>query len=181
MTLPIISAEQARTYLAQGGVLVDVREADEHARERVPGVRHMPLSRLEEAELNVEAGKPVLFHCKSGMRTQGAAGKLAEKVGPECEAFIVEGGIDALKKAGVATSVDASQPLELQRQVQIGAGSLALVGTLLGLLFSPWFFAIPAFVGAGLMFAGLTGFCGMARILVRAPWNAPLRADSQQR
>jgi hypothetical protein len=55
--------------------------------------------------------------------------------------------------------------------VQIGAGSLAVVGTLLGLFVSPWFFAVPAFVGAGLITAGLTGFCGMARILMRAPWN----------
>jgi hypothetical protein len=55
--------------------------------------------------------------------------------------------------------------------VQIGAGSLGFFGTLLGLLVSPWFFAIPLFVGAGLMTAGITGFCGMARLLVHAPWN----------
>jgi hypothetical protein len=54
--------------------------------------------------------------------------------------------------------------------VQIGAGGLALLGTILGLSISPWFFAIPLFVGAGLLFAGLTGFCGMAA-LERAPWN----------
>jgi hypothetical protein len=61
--------------------------------------------------------------------------------------------------------------LELQRQVQIGAGSLALAGTLLGILLSPWFFVVPAFVGAGLITAGVTGFCGMAHVLMRAPWN----------
>jgi hypothetical protein len=66
---------------------------------------------------------------------------------------------------------DRRQPLELQRQVQIGAGSLVLIGTLLGLFVSSWFFAVPAFVGAGLITAGLTGFCGMARVLLRAPWN----------
>jgi hypothetical protein len=66
---------------------------------------------------------------------------------------------------------DRHQPLELQRQVQIGAGTLAFVGTLLGLFVSSWFFAVPAFVGAGLITAGVTGFCGMARILMRAPWN----------
>jgi hypothetical protein len=59
----------------------------------------------------------------------------------------------------------------MQRQVQIGAGGLVFAGTMLGLLASPVFFAIPAFVGAGLVFAGVTGFCGMAKLLVHAPWN----------
>ena len=73
--------------------------------------------------------------------------------------------------SGLPVVNDRRQPLELQRQVQIGAGSLAVVGTLLGLFVSTWFFAVPAFVGAGLVTAGVTGFCGMARILMRAPWN----------
>jgi hypothetical protein len=68
---------------------------------------------------------------------------------------------------------------ELQRQVQIGAGSLALGGRLLGLLVSPSFFAVPAFVGAGLM-AGAIGLCGMARILMRAPWNRKSYSASAQ-
>jgi len=62
-------------------------------------------------------------------------------------------------------------PLELQRQVQIGAGSLAFLGTLLGLTVSPWFLAVPLLVGGGLTIAGVTGFCGMAMLLTRAPWN----------
>src|SRR5690606_32115604 len=87
------------------------------------------------------------------------------------EAFIVAGGLDAWRKAGLPVVADPRQPLELQRQVQIGAGSLALAGTVLGLLVSPWFFVVPAFVGAGLITAGVTGFCGTARLLMRAPWN----------
>ena len=79
--------------------------------------------------------------------------------------------IDAWRKAGLPIVTDSRQPLELQRQVQISAGSLALGGTALGLLISPWFFIVPAFVGAGLVTAGVTGFCGMARVLMRAPWN----------
>ena len=98
---------------------------------------------------------------------RGSRGKLAGA----CEAFIVEGGLDAWKKAGLPVVADRRQPIELQRQVQIGAGSLAFVGTMLGLLVSPWFFAVPAFVGAGLITAGVTGFCGMQHILMRAPWN----------
>ena len=76
-----------------------------------------------------------------------------------------------LEEGGAPRHNRPRQPIELQRQVQIGAGSLAFFGTILGFLVSPWFFGVPAFVGAGLMVAGVTGFCGMARILMRAPWN----------
>lgn len=171
MSLPTIKPSEARRLVDTGALLIDIREADEHAREKIPGARHLPLSKLDEADLAVHHDKRVIFHCKSGARTQANAPRLAGKFAGACEVFIVEGGLDAWRKAGLPVVTDRRQPLELQRQVQIGAGSLALVGTLLGLLVSPWFFAVPLFVGAGLMTAGLTGFCGMARILMRAPWN----------
>jgi rhodanese-related sulfurtransferase len=171
MSLATLSPTEAKRLLDQGALLVDIREADEHARENIPGARLAPLSRLDQTDLAIPEGQRVIFHCKSGARTEGNAARLAAKAGGACEAFIVEGGIDAWKKAGLPVTVDRRQPLELQRQVQIGAGSMAFLGTMLGLLVSPWFFAIPAFVGAGLMTAGVTGFCGMARILRKAPWN----------
>lgn len=171
MTLPTLSPTDAKRLLDEGAILVDIREPDEHARERIPGARHSPLSKVSEAGLATLAGKPVIFHCRSGARTQGNAQSLARTVGAGCDVFILEGGLQAWKKAGLPVEIDRRQPLELQRQVQIGAGSLALLGTLLGFLLSPWFFVVPAFVGAGLITAGVTGFCGMARLLMRAPWN----------
>lgn len=171
MTLATVSATEARRLVEQGAILVDVREPDEHAREKVPGARLLPLSRLEEAELAVLEGRPVVFHCRSGARTAANAARLRAKAGEGCEAYMVEGGLDAWKKAGLPVAVDRRQPLELQRQVQIGAGGMAFLGTLLGILVSPWFLAVPLFVGAGLLTAGLTGFCGLARVLARAPWN----------
>lgn len=171
MSLPAIKPTEARRLLECGALLIDIRESDEHARENIPGARHLALSKLDETDLALHQGKPVIFHCKSGARTLANAPRLAAKLDNACEAFIVEGGLDAWRKAGLPVATDRRQPLELQRQVQIGAGSLALVGTLLGVFVSPWFFAVPAFVGAGLITAGVTGFCGMARILMRAPWN----------
>jgi rhodanese-related sulfurtransferase len=171
MSLSTIEPSEARRLLDSGALLIDIREADEHAREKIPGARHLPLSKLDEADLIADQGKPVIFHCKSGARTKANAPRLAAKLAGTCEAFILDGGLDAWRKAGLPIETDRKQPLELQRQVQIGAGSLALAGTLLGLLVSPWFFVVPGFVGAGLITAGVTGFCGMARILMRAPWN----------
>lgn len=171
MSLPTISAAEARRLLDQGAVLVDIREADEHARERIAGARNLPLSRLDAGDLAAAKDQKVIFHCRSGARTLGNAGRLSALVGERCDAYVVEGGLDAWKKAGLPVVVDRSQPLELQRQVQIGAGGMAFFGTLLGIFASPWFLAIPLFVGAGLLTAGITGFCGMARLLVHAPWN----------
>ena len=171
MSLPAISPEQAKRLLDQGAMLIDIREADEHAREKIASARHLPLSKLDEADLAVHAGKPVIFHCRSGARTLANAPRLADKLGGDCDAYVVAGGLDAWKKAGLPVIADRRQPLELQRQVQLGAGALAFFGTLLGLVASPWFFAVPLFVGGGLMTAGITGFCGMAQVLIRMPWN----------
>ncbi|MEQ8814406.1 MAG: rhodanese family protein [Thalassobaculum sp.] len=178
MALATISATEARRLLDDGAVLVDVREADEHARETIPGARNLPLSRLDESELAVPEGRAVVFHCRSGARTRANAGDLAARVGEGCEAYLIDGGLDAWKKAGLPVAVDRGRPLELQRQVQIGAGGLAFLGTLLGILVSPWFLAVPLFVGAGLLTAGVTGFCGLARVLVHAPWNRSTYAGS---
>jgi rhodanese-related sulfurtransferase len=171
MTLPTITPERAKRLIEDGAILIDIREADEHARERIPGARHLALSRLDDADLVVHQGKPVIFHCRTGARTQGNAGRLAGRIGSDCDVYVVEGGLDAWRKAGLPVATDRRAPLELQRQVQIGAGGMAFLGTLLGLTVSPWFLGIPLFVGGGLMVAGLTGFCGMAQLLMRAPWN----------
>jgi rhodanese-related sulfurtransferase len=181
MSLPKISATEARRLIDEGAILVDIRERDEHARENVAGAFHLPLSRLDDAELALHEGKPVIFHCRSGARTAANAGRLAEKIGGSCEAFIVDGGLDAWKKAGLPVALNRKQPLEMQRQMQIGAGSMGLLGTLLGIFVSPWFLIVPAFVGAGLLMAGVTGFCGMVMLLKHAPWNRAAFAETKGR
>lgn len=167
--MKILTPAEAARLIADGATLVDIRGRDEHARERIAGAVHCPLEALDEAEL----GDGILiFHCRSGNRTALHAGRLG---GKGREAYALAGGIEAWRDAGLPILRDRSQPLELMRQVQIGAGGLALAGTLLGLAVSPWFLAVPAFVGAGLTVAGITGFCGMARLLALAPWNRALR------
>jgi rhodanese-related sulfurtransferase len=176
MTLRTIAPHEAKRLIDDGAILVDIRESDEHARERIPGVRHLALSKLDEADIAAHQGGAVIFHCRSGARTRSNAAGLAAKVDQSCEAFMLEGGLEGWRKAGLPTVIDRRQPIELQRQVQIGAGGLAFLGTLLGLTVSPWLLGVPLFVGGGLLLAGLTGFCGMALLLQRAPWN---RATTQ--
>ena len=168
--LKTISPQDAADLVHHGAVLIDVRDADEHAREHIPGARHHALSRID-LEAPVRAGDDILvFHCRSGARTSGNAGRLAAAA-QDCQAYILEGGLDAWKKAGLPVRLDRKQPIEIMRQVQIVAGMLILLGVLLGAFVAPGFYALSAFVGAGLLFAGLSGFCGMARLLAGMPWN----------
>lgn len=167
MTLPTLSPADTRAAVDAGARLIDIRGADEHARERIPGALNLPVERIADLPCD---GRPVVFHCRSGMRTEANAGRLAAAAGT-ASAYILDGGIDAWRAAGHATIADRSQPLEIMRQVQIVAGSLVLAGVLLGLFVAPAFLGLSAFVGAGLTVAGITGWCGMARLLRVMPWN----------
>jgi hypothetical protein len=112
----------------------------------------------------------LIFNCLSGARTKGNAPKLAAAA-PACMAYILDAGRDAWKKAGLPVTIDRSQPIDIMRQVQIVAGSLVLLGFVLGALVASGFYALSGFVGAGLLFAGISGFCGKARLLAMMPWN----------
>ncbi|MBX9926784.1 MAG: rhodanese family protein, partial [Hyphomicrobiaceae bacterium] len=149
-----------------GAVLIDIRGADEHARERISGAQNVPLDRLTPIN---SGSRPVVFHCKAGNRTAMNAAQLAAST--TCKAYIVDGGIESWKRAGLPTIADRGQPIEIMRQVQLTAGGLVLLGVVASLLIDPRFIALSGFVGAGLMFAGATGWCGMAKLLAAMPWN----------
>lgn len=173
MSIPTISPVEAKRRLADGtAVLVDIREPMEHAREAIPGAHSSPLSGYGAHSLRgiaTENAPAVIFHCQSGKRTADNASHLRTCGIPEL--YILEGGLAGWKSAGLATRVDRTKPIEMQRQVQIAAGSLVLAGLALAYFASPWFLALSAFVGTGLVFAGVSGWCGMAKVLGAMPWN----------
>jgi rhodanese-related sulfurtransferase len=172
MTDQLISLAPAdvESRLRQGhALLIDIREPDEFARRHIEGAVSQPLSTLDSAPLPALAGAAVIYTCKSGMRTGANAARLAAAVaGP---AYVLAGGVDGWVKAGLPVVANARAPLEMMRQVQIAAGLLVLTGVLLGWFVTPGFFALAGFVGAGLTFAGVSGFCGMAKLLAVMPWN----------
>jgi rhodanese-related sulfurtransferase len=168
MTVTTISPPEAFAMLSQGASLVDIRESDEWRREHIPLARHHALSGI--ARHPPQAAGEVIFHCRTGHRTMANAERLAATA-PGAKVYVLEGGIEAWRDAGLPTLKDRGQPIEIMRQVQIGAGSLVLTGVVLGALVHPGFYALSGFVGAGLVFVGVTGFCGMARLLALAPWN----------
>lgn len=169
-----IAPQAASQLMGSGAVLIDIRAANEHAREHIAQALHVPLEQLTSQPPALGSASAVVFYCRSGNRTQINAATLAACTA--CDTYILEGGLDGWKKAGLPVIADTSQPLELSRQVHIAAGSLIVLGTILGAAVNPWFHALSGFVGAGLIFAGVSGFCGMARVLMKMPWNRKMPA-----
>lgn len=169
-----VHCADASEMIATGAVLIDIREMDEHANERIPGARHVPLSRiLAGAAVPAEKGKPVIFFCRSGYRTIANDHALAAAAG--CKAYVLEGGIEAWRDSGQHTEKATRGPIEIARQVQITAGTMALIGVALGAFINPWFYLLDLLVGSGLTFAGVTGTCPMALLVERMPWNKRFR------
>ena len=172
MNVETITPQQAQKLIMQGARLLDIRSADEYAHEHIAQASLQPLSGIEKGDKPQPLSEQdvVIFHCQSGRRTAQNAALLAGAATP-AKAYLLEGGINGWKQQGLAVVQDKNQPLPIMRQVQIAAGSLILIGTVLGFASSPLFFLLPGFVGAGLLFAGISGFCGMATLLSKMPWN----------
>jgi len=150
--------------------LIDVRTPAEFRELHVEGARNVPLDRLDPQTLRREtpAGRPLYVICQRGGRGKQACEKLA--AAGFTNVVNVEGGTLACEAAGVPV-VRGKKAISLERQVRIAAGSLVLIGAVLALTVHPYFAGLSAFVGAGLIFAGVTDTCGMAMCLARMPWN----------
>ena len=174
-----IDAVTAKAWLDQGKAqLFDIREADEFHREHIAGARLAPRAALDDSLSGQDDSQTLvaIFHCNSGQRTREAARQILD-----CdyqEAYALKGGLAGWKAAGLATELNRKAPISLQRQVQITAGSMVVIGLLLAWLVSPWFALLSGFVGAGLIFAGLSNTCALARILALLPYNRRERSSS---
>ena len=169
---PISPQELAQCHQAKPVELLDVRTPVEFQEVHVKFARNVPLDRLDPAAIlqsrNGKAGEPLYVICRSGGRSLKACEKLA--AAGVTNVVNVEGGTLACIEAGLPL-VRGRKAVSLERQVRIAAGTLVLTGVALGLLVHPGFFGLSAFVGAGLVFAGITDTCGMGMLLARMPWN----------
>lgn len=165
-----IAASELKATMDRGAVqLIDVREPGEFAREHIPGARLVPLSSFDASQVRPEPGKRLVIHCLSGKRSAQAIEKLQAAGIADVANFT--GGVAAWKQAGYPIAEDSKAPLPIMRQVQITAGSLALLGVVLGFAFHPGFFLLSGGIGAGLMLSGITGSCMMATLLMKLPYN----------
>ena len=173
MSVNTISPQELNKLCEAGKCdLIDVRTPAEYEEVHATNAVNKPLDRLSPQEVmearNGSADQPLYVICKSGNR----AGKACEKfVSAGYQNVVnVEGGTDAWASAGLPV-VRGKKTISLERQVRIAAGFLVLVGALLAIFVHPYFAGLSAFVGAGLMFAGITDTCGMAMLLAKMPWN----------
>lgn len=166
-----ITAVQAKEWLDRNeAVLIDVREPAEYNAEHIPGAILMPLSTLHPDRLISCKGKKLIFQCRSGMRGGRACDRLSE-MDASADVYNLEGGLGAWAQAGYKVETSGKFFLPLDRQVQLTIGICVLLGSILAYTVHPAFLLLTGFFGLGLTFAGLTGFCGLAMLLARMPWN----------
>ncbi|MBB6054037.1 rhodanese-like domain-containing protein [Armatimonas rosea] len=174
-THPKVTVKELSARLSKGErfQLIDVRSPQEYAEGHVPGAMNLPMDQAEARLNDLQRQDPVILICQSGRR----AGMTCELLKAHHDGLIVlEGGTKAWMDASLPVVKTASTRLPLMRQVQVGAGGLILIGTLLSLFVSKGWIGLAIFVGAGLLLAGTTGFCGMAILLEKMPWNRPTAA-----
>lgn len=167
-----IDAKTANEWLCKKeAVLIDVREPEEYNAIHILGAKLIPVGSIETNKLPPEAfNKKIIIHCKLGKRGGMACEKLLSE-NPNLDVYNIEGGIDQWKQCGLPIEVNKNAPIDIMRQVQITAGILVLLGVIFSFATSPYFILLSAFVGLGLLFSGITGYCGMAKLLMRMPWN----------
>lgn len=150
-------------------VLIDVRTHAEYESIHIPGSFNVPQDRLDSFKDQLSQLKEdVVFICRTGNRAEKAC-ELLTSHGLQ-SSFVLDGGVKAWEEQG--KEVNKGTPTwDMGRQVRFGAGLLVLTGTAIGFFTTPAFYAIPAFVGAGLIYSGVTNSCGMAYVLSKMPWN----------
>ena len=171
VTPGLIQPARLAALLGQGGEarLLDVRSAAEYSAQHVKGAVLQPLDSLVPSEWKASPGAgPLYVLCQAGGRA-GRAATLLAKEGVACS--VVEGGMEAWVAAGLSVEKGTSRVLPLMRQVQLVIGLVSGTGAALAIWKHPLFALIPLFMSAGLVFAGATGYCGLALLLARMPWN----------
>ena len=171
MSVKNIDAKTLKKWLENNeAVVVDVREPAEHEAEKIRGSNLLPLANVCKKLLPFYENKKLVLHCRGGKRSLSACQKLINE-DPNLEIYNLEGGISAWSAAGCEIKTSGKFFLSLDRQVQLTIGAGVLIGSVFGYFISPNFFLLSAFFGAGLIFAGLSGYCGLAVLMAKMPWN----------
>lgn len=169
-TTPCLPSAELHRRVADGNCqLIDVREPVEFVEEHIVGTKLIPLGELERRSTEIAKTMPVVVMCRGGTRGQQGVHKLLTLGFSDVQNL--EGGILAWKAAGLPVECASRRGLPLMQQVQLVIGLGVLMGSILALTIHPLFALLAAFFGAGLTLAGSTGWCGLALLLAKMPWN----------
>ncbi len=178
MNIKTVNVTTLKNWLNNNEALViDVREPAEYEAENIKGSKLIPLSIISKNTLPEGNGKKLVIHCRSGKRSTNACEKLLAE-DPNLEIYNLERGILAWIEAKNLVQTSGKLYLPLDRQVQLVVGICVFLGSLFTHFFNPLFFLFTAFIGLGLGFAGLTGFCGLAKLMAKMPWNQNCKNSS---
>jgi len=167
--LDLINLKKADTCI------VDVRTPAEVNAASLPNSLQIPLHELTPQALqaaiknNGKDGSKVYLLCQAGRRAEMAADQLTGHI--DAEFYVIDGGMNAIQQAQIPVVQTGRQVISLERQVRIAAGFLVFTGVVLGSAVNNWFYGLSGFIGAGLMFAGITDTCMMGMLIARMPWN----------
>lgn len=170
-TIHQLDPNTAKNWLDNNeAVLFDVREVSEYQTESIPSATNKPLSTITLDDLKSANNKKIIIHCQAGKRSLMACEKL-KKAGFNRDLWNLDGGINSWKLADFPTKKGDKKVLPINQQVQVSIGSLSLIGIILGVAVSPYWLLLSVITSAGLINSGLTGWCGLAKIIAKMPWN----------
>ena len=168
----VISVEELKSLTQGEKIYVDVRSPAEYRSLRVQGAVNLPLNTITCDDVKKLVGEKqnpaIILLCGKGGRARKAAEILQAG---SFNLLVVEGGTNACVDADLPIEKGQTSTISIERQVRIGAGSLVCIGLALGHFINPLFYFLSAFIGAGLVFAGVTDWCGMGLLIAKAPWN----------
>lgn len=165
--MELIQAEKWSSELSEQGILIDVRTPLEYGSARARDAVNLPLDQVTVEKVKSYDKTKVGLICQSGTRAKMAAEKLSDS---GLDLYVIEGGTQSWLQAQLP-SIQGKKVMSLERQVRIAAGSLVLLGVILSLTVYPGAIYLSGFVGAGLIFAGVTDTCGMGMLIAKMPWN----------
>ena len=148
--------------------IIDVREENEFKAKRIPNAINIPLSQCTSSRISELDNANIIIHCQSGRRSENACKKLSDI--KHKNIFNLEGGILSFEK-NKGNVIKNESSITIIQQVHIIVGGMVFLGTILSLLHSFYWVYMSSFFGLGLFFAGITGWCGMAKLLMLMPWN----------
>jgi rhodanese-related sulfurtransferase len=172
MTIETIAASDIEAERARNSLLLDVRSPAEFRGGHVRGAVNLPLELVTVAKVSalrgVDTTRHVVLLCAAGKRATIAAERLS---GKGLQLLVVTGGTAACATAGLPMDKISNGVISIERQVRIAAGTMVFTGVMLGTFVHPAFYGLSGFIGAGLIFAGVTDWCGMGLLIAKAPWN----------
>jgi rhodanese-related sulfurtransferase len=164
----MVTAPELRNFTDPAWQPIDVRSATEFAAGHIPAAINIPMDEIESRLADLRPNTRTILICQAGTRAALTRDLLASRV---TDLYILNGGTDAWSTAGFPLVASTRSRWALERQVRLAVGLLVLTGVLLGFLVNPRWFLLAGFIGGGLVFAGTTNFCAMARLLALLPWN----------